>query len=115
MAHAARATAEASRKASLAAANASLVAVGSPSTPESGEVFSYDSSEERTEDSVRKDNIEKSSGTNDDSPSPVEESEKVRMDILWDGLDEARSVDSHVLLWLKFRPPCYSDRQRVSG
>ena len=47
MAHAARAAAEATRKASLAAANASL-AVASPSSPE-GDVFNYDSNDEKTD------------------------------------------------------------------
>lgn len=44
MAHAARASADASRKASLAAANASLT-IGSPSSPDAVDVFSYDSDE----------------------------------------------------------------------
>lgn len=44
MAHAARASADASRKASLAAANASLT-IGSPSSPDAIDVFSYDSDE----------------------------------------------------------------------
>ena len=47
MAHAARSAAEATRKASLAAANASLALV-SPSSPE-GDVFNYDSNDEKTD------------------------------------------------------------------
>merc|ERR1719369_1656036 len=44
MAHAARAAAEASRKASVAAANASLT-ITSPHSPEPVDVFNYDSDE----------------------------------------------------------------------
>jgi len=46
MAHAARAAAEATRKASMAAANASLT-ISSPSPPESADVFNYDSNDEK--------------------------------------------------------------------
>jgi len=118
MAHAARAAAEASRKASLAAANASLT-IGSPSTPEPNDVFNYDS-DEKVDVAEKSADVETSTEITG-SPIPDEESEKIANGSPEAPSDSSNTIDSALTASLSsptspsvaFAPSCDSGSERT--